>query len=42
MGKGIINVLRVIIIAVVLSTAQHVQYIWKELDLVEEKTPQGT
>jgi hypothetical protein len=37
MSKGIINVLRVIIIAVALSTAQHVQYIWKELDLIEQK-----
>ncbi|MHC4315978.1 MAG: hypothetical protein ACYSW3_26350 [Planctomycetota bacterium] len=37
MGKGTINALRVLIIAVILSNAQHVQYIWKELDLVEEK-----
>lgn len=36
-NRKITNTLRVIIIAVVISTAFSVQYIWDELDSVEEK-----
>ncbi len=37
LNRKITNTLRVIIIAVVISTAFSVQYIWDELDSVEKK-----
>ena len=37
MNRKITNTLRAILIAVILSTAFSVQYIWDELDLVEHK-----
>ena len=37
MNRKITNTLRVILVAVILSTAFSVQYIWYELDLVEHK-----
>ena len=37
MNRKITNTLRVILVAVILSTAFSVQYIWDELDLVEHK-----
>ena len=37
MNRKITNTLRVILVAVILSTAFSVQYIWDELDSVEEK-----
>lgn len=37
MNRKIINTLRAILVAVILSTAFSVQYIWDELDSVEEK-----
>ncbi len=37
MNRKITNTLRAILVAVILSTAFSVQYIWDELDSVEEK-----
>ena len=37
MNRKITNTLRAILVAVILSTALSVQYIWDELDSVEEK-----
>ena len=37
MNRKITNTLRAILVAVILSTAFSVQYIWDELDLVEHK-----
>jgi len=37
LNRKITNTLRVILVAVILSTAFSVQYIWDELDLVEHK-----
>ena len=37
MNRKITNTLREILVAVILSTAFSVQYIWDELDSVEEK-----
>ena len=37
MNRKITNTLRVILVAVIISTAFSVQYIWDELDSVEQK-----
>lgn len=37
LNRKIINTLRAILVAVIISTAFSVQYIWDELDSVEEK-----
>lgn len=37
MNRKITNTLRVILVAVIISTAFSVQYIWDELDSVENK-----
>ena len=37
MNRKITNTLRAILVAVIISTAFSVQYIWDELDSVEEK-----
>lgn len=37
MNRKITNTLRAILVAVILSTAFSVQYIWDELDSVEQK-----
>ena len=37
LNRKITNTLRAILVAVILSTAFSVQYIWDELDSVEEK-----
>jgi uncharacterized membrane protein len=37
LNRKITNTLRAILVAVIISTAFSVQYIWDELDLVEQK-----